>query len=293
VAEIPGAECTDDTDCTTYCQGKPGVCSEGKCRCTGGTDQPGACAADKDCPEGMTCVNGKCVTGQLGTCPEGVGSKEYKGCACGKAYATMTGNCVEGYVFVPRSGTGWHEWKKGAVGRCECVKYCEENGFGSDCQGGGTVGEYKPPENMDALMKLFMARANALMQMPGGYSQNEINKMFGKGFEGIRGQQAATRNATEEALSREGMLGTGTATGAMTGIAREGESNVANLMRDIFLGNMGQKRQDLKDYTGLAGNIMGQGMQYENLVEAINAARRGEKNNALMLLLQLLGLYKG
>jgi hypothetical protein len=205
----------------------------------------------------------------------------------------MTGTCTEGYVFVPRSGTGWHEWKKGAVGRCECVKYCEENGFGSDCQGGGTLGEYKYPTKMDALMKLMMARANALMQMPGGYSQNEINKMFGKGFEGIKGREASRRNQTEEYLSREGQLGTGTATGAMGAVAREGETGVADLMRDIFLGNMGQKRQDLKDYTSLAGGIMGQSMGYQQLLEAINAARRGEKNNALLLLLQLLGLYKG
>lgn len=277
VGEVPGGgqDCVDARDCATYCQGKPGVCSDGKCTCTGDVEKP-------DIPGG-----------DLGKCPEGKGEKTYSGCECGREYTTMTGKCPEGYVHVPRSGTGWHGWKKGAVGRCECIKYCEENGYGSDCQGGGTVGEYKYPPEMDALMKLMMARANALLQMPGGYTEAEKNKMFGKGFENIRAQQSATRESTQEALSRAGMLGTGTATGTMAGLASEGEGNITDLMRDIFIGDIGQKRQDLKDYTGLASGLFGQGMNYEQLMEAINAARRGEKNTALMLLLQLLGLYKG
>ena len=278
--------CKTDDECSTFCQGKPGTCTTftdpatkkkyKKCACTGGGDEP--------------FVPGEEI---IGECPEGKGEKAYTGCKCGREYTTMTGNCPEGYVHVPRSGTGWNGWKKGAVGRCECIKYCEENGYGSDCQGGGTVGEYKYPPEMDALMKLLLARANALIQMPTGYSQNEINKMFGAGFEGIKGREASKRNQEEEYLSREGMLGTGTASGKMRDIASEGEANVTDLMRQIFLANQGQKRQDLKDYTGLSQSLMGTGMGFESLMESINAARRGEKNSALLLWLQLLQLFKG
>jgi len=275
--DVPGGgACTADSDCSTYCQGKPGICdtSTQKCRCTGS-------------------IPFKPKPKKLGPCPEGVGEKTYSGCACGREYTTMTGQCAEGYVHVPRSGTGWHGWKKGAVGRCECVKYCKENGYGSDCQGGGTVGEYKYPDWMQSLMKLFGARANALLQMPGGYSQSEINKMFGRGFENVRAQGAATREATEEQLSRAGMLGTGTATGTMANLASEQEGNITDLMRDIFLANQAQKRQDIKDYTSLAQGLFGTGMSYEQLQEAINAGRRGETRDLLTLYLTLLKLFQG
>jgi hypothetical protein len=145
---------------------------------------------------------------------------------------------------------------------------------------------------MSELMSLLLGRGKELMGMPLGYSQEAQDKMFGLGFENVRAQEKPAREQLLNTLSRQGMSGTGTAAGQLSDLSWNAEKNITDLARQLFIGNEDRKKADLLDYTGAASNIYGQGMSSEQLLEAINAARRGEGNTAMMLLLQLAGLYK-
>jgi isopenicillin N synthase-like dioxygenase len=145
---------------------------------------------------------------------------------------------------------------------------------------------------MSELMSLLLGRGKELMGMPLGYSQEAQDKMFGLGFENVRAQEKPAREQLLNTLSRQGMSGTGTAAGQLSDLSWSAEKNITDLARQLFVGNEDKKKADLLDYTGAASNILGSGVSYENIQEAMNAARRGEGNTALMLLLQALGIYK-
>jgi hypothetical protein len=81
------------------------------------------------------------------------------------------------------------------------------------------------------------------------------------------------------------MLGTGAGQGMLNDLSWQTEGNVANLARDLFVGNETKKKQDLLDYTNAAQGILGGGMGFEQLLEAINASRRGEGSASLQALL--------
>jgi hypothetical protein len=218
--------------------------------------------------------------------------------------------------FRPKS---WDGKDESVPGTCYC-----NTGAGQD-GGDGSLGEYKYPSNpyehmgeygypagMQELMSLLLGRGKELLGMPLGYSQEAMDKMFGLGFEGVRGQERGAREQLLGDLSRQGMSGTGTALGKTSDLAWNTENAITDLARTLFVGNEEKKKADLLDYTSAAQGIMGGGgLQYENLLEdinsgrrgetfnieqlqeAINAARRGESTQAMMLLMQLLGILGG
>ena len=289
--------------------GKGGACEEGK-TCKGQGDCPGGkcvgakvdsakkiitpgkcqcavtyCDTAHPCPAGQTCKNGVCVDGgDAATCPEGTGGTALEGCPCGTLYNTLTGKCATGYKFVKRPNNGVRDdWAKeiapvpGAVGTCECEKWITPGKKG--------LGEFKYPPEMQALMDLLLSRGKEFMGLTPGYSQAAQDKMFGRGFENVRGQETGQRQALESGLSRQGMLGTGAGQGMLNDLSWQTEGNVTNLARDLFIGNEEKKKQDLLDYTTAAQSVLGGGMGYQQLLEAINSARRGEGSSALQALL--------
>jgi hypothetical protein len=243
--------------------------------CTSGK----ACAGDYDCGGGK-CVGGKCDCsgGTTSTgCPEGVGTS-YEGCSCGEEYPTKTGKCVAGYQYEKHP---FNDKGEGTIGLCVCQKAL------SEWQGkkGGSLGEYQYPAGLQELMTTLMERGKGFY----GYDPAAIEAMFGRGFENVRGQEAGQREQLNRTLQSQGMLGTGTALQAGNELGFATEKNVNDLARDIMIKNEEQKRSD----TELLSSILGRGMGFEQLLEAINSGRRGEGQNALAMLLSLLNLFKG
>ena len=255
----------------------------------GDVTQP--CDTNRPCPTGKKCVNGQCVDEGGGTtagCPDGKGpayAANPTACPCGTGWSTLTGKCGTGYTFIKRDNPA--DWKtgipyiEGAIGTCQCTQAISD----WKEKKGGTLGEYTYPPEMQALMDLLLSRGKDLMGMPTGYSQEAQDKMFGRGFENIRGQETGQRAGMEQGLSRQGMLGTGAGQGMLNDLSWQTEGNVANLARDLFVGNETKKKQDLLDYTNAAQGILGGGMGFEQLLEAINASRRGEGSASLQALL--------
>ena len=201
-------------------------------------------------------------------------------------YYTSNNGCVDGYIWFP----GKH--------RCECSAWCLTVGYEADCKtpkgggggGGDGMGEFQFPPGLKEYYDMMMARGKELLGMPVGYTDEMINKMYGKDFEAIRGQEAAQREATSRILSREGALGTGQATQAFTNIGMGTEQNIANALRDIFIESEKQKKTDILNYTEMAQNLFAGGQNYWMLQEAANAARRGDMFKSLELLLQYYGI---
>ena len=231
-------------------------------------DKP--CVTNADCPEGQRCKNGVCVD-RPGDCPKG-------------DYYTSTVDCEDGYVWFPGKQ------------RCECSAWCLTVGYEADCKtpkGGpkpDDMGEFQFPEGLKEYYDMMMARGKELLGMPVGYTDEMINKMYGKDFEAIRGQEAAQREATSRVLSREGALGTGQATQAFTNIGMGTEQNIASALRDIFIESEKQKKTDILNYTEMAQNLFAGGQNYWMLQEAANAARRGDMFKSLELLLKYYGI---
>jgi hypothetical protein len=137
---------------------------------------------------------------------------------------------------------------------------------------------------MQELMTMLLNRGKNVY----GYDPKAIEAMFGRGFENVRGQEAGGRERLNRTLQSQGMLGTGTAIDANNELSFGTEKNINDLARDIMIKNEEQKRAD----TELSSSILGRGMGFEQLLEAINSGRRGESQSALSMLMALLQLFK-
>ena len=170
------------------------------------------------------------------------------------------------------------------IGTCHCEKAISD----WKAKKGQGLGEYKWPAEMTDLYNRLTGRAGEILDMPYGFTPEAINTMFGQGFEKVRGLEGPARETLLGDLSREGMLGTGAGLKKLTDLSWGAEKNVSDVMRDVFTLNEYQKREDLGNYTNLAQSLFGTGMDYNTILEQINAARRGEGQNALALLMQYL-----
>jgi len=194
---------------------------------------------------------------------------------------------------------------------CEGVTYeqvCDPPcGEGQTCQNGqcvdvttvgeddtlgeeGTPGWFEWPEEPQGLYESLMGRGQEVLDMPYGYTEEMMANMFGRDFEKVREREAAQREMMTNLLSRSGQLGTGTELERMGKLAWGTESDISNIMRDLFITGEEKKKEDILDFSTLAQSIMGQGMDYNALQEAINAARRGEGTDAMNQLLAFLAM---
>ena len=150
------------------------------------------------------------------------------------------------------------------------------------------LGEFQFPAGMQEFYDLLMGRGKELLNRPLGITPEEEAAMFGKNFENITNRGDALREQDRSALSRVGGLGTGMELEGQRKISRGIEEEISDAMRDLLIYGSERKKSDILDYTGTAQGLFGSGLQYENLMEAINSSRRGEGQQALMNMLTLL-----
>jgi hypothetical protein len=149
--------------------------------------------------------------------------------------------------------------------------------------------DYNLPPALQTLLDSLLGRAGEYLARKPGYSQSAMDAQFGKGYENIRNLGTAARGQAVSGLQREGMLGTGAGQAALRQIPWQTEKNVSDVVRDVFLGNEEQKRKDLESFTNISSGLFGQGVGVEQMVEAINAERRGEERDYTGIANQLFG----
>lgn len=137
----------------------------------------------------------------------------------------------------------------------------------------------------------LMGRGEELLDMPLGFTPESIARMFGLDFERIREREAGGRESLLGVLGQQGKLGTGVVPEQMGKLAWGTEQNVSDLQRELYVLNELQKREDLSRYTGMAGDIFGQGMEYTDLVgRTYGGIEEKEKRDVLDYTSAMLGI---
>jgi len=222
----------------------------GRCQCKKGEGH--ICSGDKDCAAGTHCVNGACVALTGNNCVRNTD------CATGK-------KCVDG-ICVGGGGGG-----------------------GDGGGGGGGVGEqFGWSPEIQALLSRILDRANSLLDQPLGLTDAERQAIYNRIFERIKGMERPAIQSMMNVASRQGLLGSPYAERGVTEIQRGTREQLANAERDIEIQEAQDRYQQLMGTTGMAQSLLGTGMGAEQLVEAANAARRGEGTSSMNAVLQYL-----
>jgi len=306
----PGGQdqCLNSADCPT---GK--ICVDGRCA----DPTPRSCTTDNDCPEGQTCKDGKCVKKEdPGKMCEGgykLSDSPVPVTTAGKIWTDKYITTAMGYTRPSEAQAHWiykngqfydmidvHKEIQGGpaakpLGDSACKKGFKKTLSGTTeycCPDKTTpspdTGTFAFPPELQALYDALMGRAGEFLERKPGFSDAMLRNMFGQNFDYLRGQGAAGGAAQYENLAREGMTGTGVGQGLMQDQAWQTEGNIANVMRDIAIGNEQQKRSDITNWTDMAQKLFGTGVGFKGAEEGLNAARRAEQQGALQMMLQYL-----
>lgn len=300
--------------------------------CGGGGDGDQGCSDTKPCPTGEKCINGKCEKNlpddckaackvkfpALGAdytacvaacgpdttaCPPGAqvwGAKDTK-CPCGKKYKLPQWTVANG----PTSCAAGYK-PDGYLCRCDDqTNYCTEDSqcdAGRTCVNGqcqktgetsGAGGTFGFSPNLKSLMARLGARANWLLDNPGGMTREERQAIQNRAFESTKAQERPALQSVKDQLARMGLSGSGIELSQMGDVRRQTGQNLASVGRDLSIDEAQRKVDDMLKTTGAAGAIVGQQTTAEQLVEALNAARRGEATQAQQLMLQYLAMLYG
>jgi hypothetical protein len=133
-----------------------------------------------------------------------------------------------------------------------------------------------------------MNRGEYFMGLEPGYSQESIDRMFGRDFETVRGVGSRTIEDLLSLAGREGLVGTQATRDLGQQSAWQTERSIGQIIEDLFLAEEAQRREDLYGYTGAAQDIFRGAQTFEGLREQLNAGRRGEGQQALALMMQYL-----
>ena len=261
------------------------------------------------CPKGegyKRPINGQCKAGE-----SSVKSAESGLWWC--CPGTLTSKCQDDADCVTKHGAGW---TCGADGKCvappsgstsctrnsdcaigyECISgACEKKGGGGGGgggAGGGTSGwggeQFGWSPEIQALLARILDRANSLLDQPLGLTDEERQAIYNRIFEKIKGMEGPTIQSAYNRISRQGLLGSPYAEREVAGIQRGTRELLTGAERDIEIQEAQDRYQQLLGTTGMAQNLLGTGMGAEQLVEAANAARRGEGTMSLNSILQYL-----
>ena len=196
--------------------------------------------------------------------------------------------CPAGYKMVIGS--------KGAS--CRCAEWCADGlakgTLTEGCTGTGKGGEdgdqFEWSPELQALWARIMERANQLLDEPRGLSEEERQAIYNRAFEKVKGMERPAIQTAQDRMARMGMLESPYAGREVAGIERGTREMLGSTARDIELEETQRRFGEMMASLGMVSNITGQKMTGEQLMEALNAARRGEGSSAMQQLLAYLGL---
>jgi len=147
----------------------------------------------------------------------------------------------------------------------------------------GQLFKKKQSKDVKAFQKETTAKGRELMASP-GFSQEEIDAIFGKSFENVRAQGKGVRESTTGTLGRAGMLGTGAETGAARKNAWSNENLVTEAMRDLLITGEAKKSADIALATQMFGVASGADVQQQAMGQG-----QGPALSEMLMMAMLMG----
>jgi len=314
-------ECKSDADCPEgyECVKENPSDVFGKCK----KKKEVTCTSNADCPEGQVCVDGKCVTP----------TEDGEGCEGGYKLADKPLDATGGSIwtddfitaemgFYRNSAHEGHYIHKG--GRfylltdvhdaiqngttpvpLETTSACQKgyalktiNGVAWCCpaaggDGGGAGTTFGWSSQLSALMKRLLGKADYLLDYPRGLTEAERQAIYNRAFEGIKGGERGRLQSMRNTLSRMGLLGTGFELEEEGKVRRATRGFLAGTKRDIAIEETQRRFNELMTTTGMAQNLAQLGLTSEQIEEAMNAARRGEGQQSMAMILSYLSQLMG
>lgn len=220
-----------------------------------------------------------------GDCPHGRGEDvpQFPQCQCGAWYAAATGDhCVSGYTWVPRGGQAWEGWEEGMHGRCECTPWMEAHTPTGDGD------QFEWSEDLQELIKQLMERIKQLFQYPRGLTDEERQAVINYMTRSIKLGERGRLEALNRRLARMGMADSELALEEERGLGRETAEITAGAKQGLAVDELTRRFEELMGTTGMSSQLIQQILGSEQMVEALNAARRGEGRQDLALFINYL-----
>jgi len=126
-----------------------------------------------------------------------------------------------------------------------------------------------------------------------GTSPEERQAIINFARKGILRSERGDIQSITDRLSRQGLAESPFMEPEIRGRERFTGEQLADLKSKVMIDEMDRRYNQLMGTTGMAQGLLGTGMSAEEMVEALNAARRGEGSAALSQLLQYLNTAGG
>jgi len=258
--------------------------------CPGGQLEP----ADGNCPEGFPKKH--YYKGKTWCCPETEEEEEEtEGCPQGDWYTTINekavtgpGDCIQGYAYI----------QKGNIKRCECVKWCvDKHGCDENCQncggGDGDGEQWKPGEDLQAIIQSLLARIEELLGYDTGLSEEELQMIINRMTGNIKAGERGRVESMEGRMAGMGLLGTGMELEEYGKIGRQTREVTADVEAQVAIDQALRKYEEFMGTTASAQSLFGTVLGTEQMEEMLNAARRGEGRTDMSQMIQLLQILMG
>ena len=211
--------------------------------------------------------------------------KKNKKCPYGNWFEKKEGEpCPEGYIYRHAGVTPGVDKEA-----CVCVAWCKEQGWGPLCKisdGGGGYWKWSP--ELQAAFARLLERFNYLMDYPRGTTPEERQKIINFAMKGIKRAERGQRQQTIDELARMGLLGSFMESKELGRLRRGTQEALADLQSRVAIDELDRRFRELIGTTQLAQGLFSTGMSYEQLLEALNAARRAEGRDVMEMLLKYL-----
>ena len=150
----------------------------------------------------------------------------------------------------------------------------------------GQLFKKKQSKDVKGFQRETTAKGRELMASP-GFSQEEIDAIFGKNLENVRTQGKNVRESTTGTLSRAGMLGTGAEVGAARKNAWSNENLVTEAMRGLLETKAAKKSADIALATQMFGAVSGADVQQQAMGQG-----QGPALSEMLMMAMLMGKGK-
>ena len=202
-------------------------------------------------------------------------------------------HCQEGIEPTVNSGgkvCGKGYSRKSVNGVTWCCPAAAEGTTGATT---GTLGEFKWSPELLALIGQMRGRLSDVLNRPPGLTEEERQKIKNFATQGVYRSERGRNQEVIDALSRQGLLGSGLMTDELGRVRRESREQATGIEQSLGINEIDRRFQELMGSTDMARNLLGTLMTTEQMPEMLSGARRGESREMMAMVIQYMMMMMG